>query len=121
MPLPLHPFSPAMALLPPPWPPETSGAPPAQAALERLGFYTSDLQAVLSMPQEAVGPFVMVLRMGGANIGNDPEAERAAVLYWLLGHYLAAGPQWRRSAELELAALRGQLAPGQGFPGLHRG
>lgn len=63
---------------------------------------TKDLALILGTPNFRCGPLAEILRRGGQVIEHKAEAEQAAVLWWLLGHYFAHGEGWQKAAMAEL-------------------
>jgi hypothetical protein len=48
------------------------------------------------------GPLAHAFRAAGANIREKAEDEQAYVLFWLLGHFLKHGDDWRKHAANEI-------------------
>lgn len=62
-----------------------------------------DMGKILGMPNFACVGVSQALRATGVEIKNRAEDEQAAVIYFLLKHYLASPITWRDDAATELA------------------
>lgn len=67
---------------------------------------TSDLREILGRPNFTCHHIAKALRVMGITIATKAEDEQAVVIYWLLGHYLKHGADWRQRAIAELEAAR---------------
>ncbi len=65
---------------------------------------TSDLREILGRPNFTCHHIAKALRVMGLTIAPKSEDEQAAVIHWLLGHYLKHGADWRQRAAAELEA-----------------
>lgn len=82
-------------------------APPAQAV--DLGAAipdTPEVRDILGRPNFWCSPWANVLRMRGDVIPHKAEEEQAAVIRFMLNHYLAHGAAWAETAGAELDAIR---------------
>jgi hypothetical protein len=61
---------------------------------------------ILGRPCFVLGAFAETLRLDGQVIPRKAEAEQAAVIYWMLNHYLAHGEGWSEIATAELNAIQ---------------
>lgn len=66
---------------------------------------TPELRNILGMPNFVCAPYAHAFRKAGAEILAKAEAEQAFVLHWLLRKYQERGPDWRKAAGEELAAV----------------
>ena len=82
---------------------------PILASLE----LTPDLRYILGLPHSKLVRTAQQLRLNGYCIEQRSEDEQAAVIHWMLGHYLRCGLHWKVFAYAELDA--GDAFPG--FPG----
>ncbi|TKK40479.1 hypothetical protein PflCFBP13517_15305 [Pseudomonas fluorescens] len=73
---------------------------PVSAPLE----LTADLRYILGIPHTKLADTAQLLRQQGHCIGERSEDEQAAVIHWMLGHYLRRGIHWRLFAYAELDA-----------------
>ncbi|MFW7204172.1 hypothetical protein ACMGF7_24490 [Serratia sp. BNK-17] len=82
-------------------------APPAPTApgLGKLPPLTAELAGILGRPNFQCCHLAAAMRAGGHEIPRKAEAEQAAVIYFMLGHYLAHGEKWSEKAEEELQQL----------------
>lgn len=87
---------------------EVYTAPPAQAG--DLGPAsipdTQEVRDILGRPNFWCSPWANVLRMRGDAIPRKAEEEQAAVIRFMLNHYLANGADWAETAGAELDAIR---------------
>jgi hypothetical protein len=89
---------------------EVYTAPPAQAV--DLGPApaaipdTPEVRDILGRPNFWCSPWANVLRMRGDEIPHKAEEEQAAVIRFMLNHYLANGTTWAETAGDELDAIR---------------
>ena len=83
-------------------------APPVQAV--NLGPAsipdTPEVRDILGRPNFWCSPWANVLRMRGDAIPRKAEEEQAAVIRFMLNHYLAHGADWAETAGAELDAIR---------------
>jgi hypothetical protein len=79
--------------------------------LGKLPPLTAELANILGRPNFQCCHIAQGLRAGGHDIPRKAEAEQAAVIYFMLGHYLEHGDKWSEKAEEELQRL---VAPTQG-------
>ena len=73
---------------------------PVSAPLE----LTADLRYILGIPHTKLASTAQLLRQQGHCIGERSEDEQAAVIHWMLGHYLRRGIHWRVFAYAKLDA-----------------
>lgn len=71
---------------------------------------TRELREILGRPSFLCHGIAISLRALGHDIATRSEDEQAAVIHWMLGHYLRHGSQWRCHAFAELEA--GVAPPG---------
>ncbi|MDQ0739226.1 hypothetical protein [Pseudomonas sp. W4I3] len=71
---------------------------PVSAPLE----LTADLRYILGIPHTKLANTAQLLRQKGHCIAERSEDEQAAVIHWMLGHYLRRGIHWRVFAYAEL-------------------
>lgn len=96
----------------PPWehrnPIPLYAAPPAQAVdLTPASIPdTPEVRDILGRPNFWCSPWANVLRMRGDAIPRKAEEEQAAVIRFMLNHYLANGADWAETAGAELDAIR---------------
>lgn len=57
-----------------------------------------NLLDILGRPNFACAHIANALRLAGATIAKKAEAEQAAVIHWMLGHYAKHGADWRQHA-----------------------
>lgn len=69
-----------------------------------------DLIAILGRPNFLCAQLADRLRSGGQEIAKRAENEQAAVIHFLLGHYLADPVQWAEKASAALKAARKEQA-----------
>lgn len=69
-----------------------------------------DLIAILGRPNFMCAQLADTLRSGGHDIAERAENEQAAVIHFLLGHYLADPVQWAEKASAVLKAARKEQA-----------
>ncbi|WP_049460336.1 hypothetical protein [Stenotrophomonas maltophilia] len=67
---------------------------------------TPEVREILGSPNFWCSPWANVLRMRGDEIPNKAEEEQAAVIRFMLNHYLASGADWAETAGAELDAIR---------------
>lgn len=67
---------------------------------------TPEVRDILGRPNFWCSPWANVLRMRGDAIPNKAEEEQAAVIRFMLNHYLAHGAAWAEVAGDELDAIR---------------
>ncbi|HEL5401698.1 TPA: hypothetical protein UOJ25_001812 [Stenotrophomonas maltophilia] len=67
---------------------------------------TQEVRDILGRPNFWCSPWANVLRMRGDEIPNKAEEEQAAVIRFMLNHYLANGADWAETAGAELDAIR---------------
>jgi hypothetical protein len=64
---------------------------------------TDDLIHILGRPNFTCGVLARALRLGAKwDIPQKAEAEQAAVLFWMLTHWLRCGEGWHDAAAVEL-------------------
>ena len=63
---------------------------------------TQEVRDVLGMMIFNTGPIAHAFRAAGKDIPRKAEEEQAVVLFWLLGHALKHGTDWRKHAAAEL-------------------
>ncbi|CAI2528775.1 Uncharacterised protein [Serratia ficaria] len=73
--------------------------------LGQLPPLTPELASILGRPNFQCYHLALALRAGGHDIPRKAEAEQAAVIYFMLGHYLEHGEKWSEKAEKELQRL----------------
>ncbi|QBH20637.1 hypothetical protein EYC51_14695 [Alcaligenes faecalis] len=69
-----------------------------------------DLIAILGRPNFLCAQLADTLRSGGQEITKRAENEQAAVIHFLLGHYLADPAQWAEKANAAIDAARKEQA-----------
>lgn len=69
-----------------------------------------DLIAILGRPNFMCAQLADTLRSGGHDIAERAENEQAAVIHFLLGHYLADPNQWAENASAAIDAARKEQA-----------
>lgn len=67
---------------------------------------TPEVRDILGRPNFWCSPWANVLRMRGDAIPRKAEEEQAAVIRFMLNHYLANGADWAETAGAELDAIR---------------
>lgn len=67
---------------------------------------TPEVRDILGRPNFWCSPWANVLRMRGDAIPCRAEEEQAAVIRFVLNHYLANGTAWAETAGTELEAIR---------------
>lgn len=67
---------------------------------------TPEVRDILGRPNFWCSPWANVLRMRGDAIPRKAEDEQAAVIRFMLNHYLANGADWAETAGAELDAIR---------------
>lgn len=72
--------------------------PTAKATAPLLPPLTSELKKILGLMAFQCYTFAQALRMGGYDVPRKAEEEQAAVLHWMLTHYLIHGDNWRAHA-----------------------
>lgn len=82
--------------------------PPVQAVDLRTTVVpnTPEVRDILGRPNFWCSPWANVLRMRGDAIPRKAEEEQAAVIRFMLNHYLANGAEWAETAGAELNAIR---------------
>lgn len=70
---------------------------------------TPEVREILGRPNFWCSPWANVLRRRGDVIPCKAEEEQAAVIRFMLNHYLAHGARWAEAAEAELQAIRYQV------------
>ncbi|UQA71923.1 hypothetical protein K1516_07385 [Stenotrophomonas maltophilia] len=85
-----------------------NAAPPAQTVDLGPAMIpdTPEVRDILGRPNFWCSPWANVLRMRGDEIPNKAEEEQAAVIRFMLNHYLARGADWAETAGAELDAIR---------------
>lgn len=83
-------------------------AAPAPAAGDALPPLDDDLIEILGRPNFACAELATLLRAGGHSIKNKAEHEQAAVIHFLLGHYLKHGAAWHEHAGAAFEAIAQQ-------------
>ncbi len=73
----------------------------AQVGMQPL---SPELEFILGMICYQCIPFVQAMRLAGIQIPTRAEAEQAATIHWMLGHYIKHGNNWREHAALEVEA-----------------
>ncbi|CAB3717108.1 hypothetical protein CEY09_31615 [Achromobacter marplatensis] len=86
----------------------------APAAGDALPPLDDDLIEILGRPNFACVELATLLRAGGHSIKNKAEHEQAAVIHFLLGHYLKHGAAWHEhvGAAFEAIAQQSQQRKG---------
>ncbi|MGY0708761.1 DUF551 domain-containing protein, partial [Bordetella bronchiseptica] len=82
-----------------------SDAPVAGDARDLLPPLDDDLSDILGQPNFRCANLAEQLRAGGHEIQRKAEQEQAAVIHFLLGHYLKHGSDWRETAGAALDAI----------------
>jgi len=85
--------------------PDESAAPAAGDARDALPALNADLIEILGRPNFMCGELATLLRAGGHNIKRKSEHEQAAVIHFLLGHYLRHGSDWRETVGTALQTI----------------
>lgn len=89
-----------------------SGAHPLPAAAGDarpvLPALNNDLADILGRPNFRCADLAELLRADGQEIKRKSEHEQAAVIHFLLGHYLKHGSDWRETAGSALDAIAAQ-------------
>ncbi|GEM_PF-1611046 len=67
---------------------------------------TPEVRDILGRPNFWCSPWANVLRMRGDSIPRKAEEEQAAVIRFMLNHYLANGADWAETAGAELDVIR---------------
>ncbi|HFK2947307.1 TPA: hypothetical protein ACGY8F_002265 [Stenotrophomonas maltophilia] len=70
---------------------------------------TPEVRDILGRPNFWCSPWANILRRRGDVIPCKAEEEQAAVIRFMLNHYLAHGAAWAEAAEAELQAIRYQV------------
>ncbi len=70
---------------------------------------TPEVRDILGRPNFWCSPWANVLRRRGDVIPCKAEEEQAAVIRFMLNHYLAHGARWAEAAEAEIQAIRYQV------------
>lgn len=81
---------------------------PSQALDSAPSFIqdTPEVRDILGRPNFWCSPWANLLRRRGDVIPCKAEEEQAAVIRFMLNHYLAHGPAWIEAAEAEMQAIR---------------
>ncbi|MFY3576864.1 hypothetical protein ACOTI8_29620 [Achromobacter xylosoxidans] len=85
-----------------------SRAPAAGDARPVLPPLNDDLADILGRPNFRCADLAELLRADGKQIKRKSEHEQAAVIHFLLGHYLQHGSDWRETAGSALDAIAAQ-------------
>lgn len=72
---------------------------------------TPEVRDILGRPNFWCSPWANILRRRGDEIPCKSEEEQAAVIRFMLNHYLAHGEGWAEAAEAEIQAIRYQVVP----------
>lgn len=72
----------------------------------------ADLIEILGRPNFMCGDLAKLLRAGGYDIKCKAEHEQAAVIHFLLGHYLRHGSDWRETVGTALQTIAASLRQG---------
>ncbi|MFY3577281.1 hypothetical protein ACOTI8_31780 [Achromobacter xylosoxidans] len=83
-------------------------APAAGDARTMLPPLNDDLADILGRPNFRCANLAELLRADGHDIKRKSEHEQAAVIHFLLGHYLKHGSDWRETAGSALDAIAAQ-------------
>jgi hypothetical protein len=78
--------------------------------VDALPPLNNDLIAILGRPNFLCAQLADTLRSGGQDIAKRAENEQAAVIHFLLGHYLADPAQWAEKANAAIDAARKEQA-----------
>lgn len=78
--------------------------------INQLPPMNADLLDILGRPNFACAGLAQALRVSGENIPQKSEAEQAAVIYWMLTHYLKHGELWRDAVSADLKAWTAKCA-----------
>ncbi|CAB3888895.1 hypothetical protein LMG26788_03735 [Achromobacter pulmonis] len=89
-------------------PGERRPAPAAGDARPKLPPLNDDLADILGRPNFRCADLAELLRADGQEIKRKSEHEQAAVIHFLLGHYLKHGSDWRETAGSALDAIAAQ-------------
>lgn len=81
-------------------------APTAQAAAPVIPPLTAELKKILGLMCFQCTTFAEALRMGGHDVPRKAEEEQAAVMHWMLTHYLTHGDDWRTHAIHDVDRMR---------------
>jgi hypothetical protein len=73
-----------------------------------------DLIFILGHPNFLCAPYATALRGLGQQIPPKAEQEQAAVIHWLLQHYLANPTNWRQAAAADLDKAKQVVAASEG-------
>lgn len=87
-------------------------APAADDARDALPPLDDDLIEILGRPNFACAQLATLLRAGGHVIKNKAEHEQAAVIHFLLGHYLKHGKDWHEHVGAAFEAIAAQQGKG---------
>ncbi|MNX49445.1 hypothetical protein D3C86_800480 [compost metagenome] len=87
-------------------------APAAGDAREVLPPLNADLIEILGRPNFMCADLAPLLRAGGHTIKSKAEHEQAAVIHFLLGHYLEHGSDWHEHVGAAFEAIAAQQAKG---------
>lgn len=75
---------------------------------------SDDLTFILGRPNFWCAPYARGLRALGQQIPTHAEEEQAAVIHWLLQHYLANPTDWREAVKADLEKATAALATSDG-------
>lgn len=81
----------------------------AQAAVKvapELPAMNPDLERILGIMCFECIHFAQAFRMAGQPIARKAEAEQAATIHWLLGHYFRSGANWRVAATADMERMK---------------
>ena len=81
----------------------------AQAAAKAAPEFPAmnpDLERILGIMCFECIHFAQALRMAGQPIATKAEAEQAATIHWLLGHYFRSGANWRVAATVDMERMK---------------
>lgn len=89
-----------------------TAAPAAGDARDALPPLNDDLIEILGRPNFACAQLATLLRAGGHVIKNKAEHEQAAVIHFLLGHYLKHVEDWHEHVGAAFEAIAAQQGKG---------
>lgn len=81
-------------------------APTAHNEPREFPAMNADLEKILGIMCFECIHFARALRMAGQQIAPKAEAEQAATLHWLLGHYFRSGKTWRAAATADMEQMK---------------
>jgi hypothetical protein len=88
---------------------------PQKTSADEFPGMTPELEKILGLMCFQCITFAQALRMGGHQIENRAEAEQAAVLHWMLGHYFRHGEGgWRAAATEDVGRMESAYKAAQG-------